>query len=97
MPTQAQRSLTGFILLYVLLFVLGSLSLSILGMDFVSATSSSVSALSNIGPALGTLGPFDNYAHVPDAGKWILVVMMLVGRLEIFTILVLLLPEYWRR
>ncbi len=96
-PTQAQRSLTGFILLYVLLFVLGSLSLSILGMDFVSATSSSVSALSNIGPALGTLGPFDNYAHVPDAGKWILVVMMLVGRLEIFTILVLLLPEYWRR
>ncbi len=96
-PTEAQRSLTGFILLYALLFVAGSLLLSILGMDFVSATSASVSALSNIGPALGTLGPFDNYAHVPEAGKWILIVMMVVGRLEIFTVLVLLLPEYWRK
>ncbi len=96
-PTVVQSSLMGFLMLYAMLFLLGSLALSLLGLDYVSATSASVSALSNMGPALGTLGPFDNYADLPAAGKWILMVMMVVGRLEIYTVLVLLLPEYWRR
>ncbi|MFW5879035.1 MAG: TrkH family potassium uptake protein, partial [Myxococcota bacterium] len=96
-PTEVQRSLTAFLLLYALLFVVGSLLLSALGMDYVSSTTAAVSALSNIGPALGSLGPYDNYAQVPMLGKWLLTVLMLVGRLEIFTVLVLFLPEYWRR
>jgi trk system potassium uptake protein len=92
-----QRSLTAFIILYFFLFVLGSAALSLLGMDFVSATTAAVSALSNIGPALGSVGPHESYAHVPEAGQWILIAFMVVGRLEMYTVLVLLVPEYWRR
>jgi trk system potassium uptake protein TrkH len=56
-----------------------------------------VSAVSNIGPALGSLGPVGNYADVPVLSKWVISFLMLVGRLEIFTILTILLPGFWKQ
>ncbi len=66
-------------------------------MDFSSAMSSVVSTLMNIGPGFGAVGPSRNYAHVSDAGKWLLSWMMLVGRLDVFTAVVLIYPSFWRR
>jgi trk system potassium uptake protein TrkH len=53
--------------------------------------------LGNIGPGLGSVGPSDNYAHIPTIGKWILTFFMLAGRLEIYTVLILFAPSYWRK
>jgi trk system potassium uptake protein TrkH len=51
----------------------------------------------NIGPGLGLVGPADNYAHIPVLGKWLLILCMLLGRLEIYTVLILFVPEFWRK
>jgi trk system potassium uptake protein TrkH len=53
--------------------------------------------LGNIGPGFGTIGPVENFAHLPMPGKWLLIWCMLVGRLEIFTVIILLVPEFWRK
>jgi len=66
-------------------------------MDLVSATTSVIATLSNIGPGLGSVGPVDNFAHVPDFGKGVLTCCMLLGRLELFTVLVLLFPSFWKK
>ena len=58
--------------------------------------SASASALGNIGPAFGTVGPYDNYAHLADAAKWLLSFAMLLGRLEIFTVMVLFSRMFWK-
>ena len=73
------------------------LSMTALGLDLVSAFGAAAATLGNIGPGLGSVGPTDTYAHIPMLGKWILSALMLLGRLEIFTIIVLLSPAYWRR
>ncbi|RJR23439.1 MAG: TrkH family potassium uptake protein [Desulfobacteraceae bacterium] len=96
-PPDVMSSIWGFSILYFLLFIVGTLMMCILGMDMTSAFSSVASAIGNIGPGLGVVGPALNYVEVPVAGKWILVFCMLVGRLEIYTVLVLLTPEFWRR
>ena len=77
--------------------MVGSLALTALGLDIVTGISAVASALSNVGPGLGAVGPVDNYAGLPDAAKWLLSALMLMGRLEIFPILVLLSRETWRR
>ncbi len=87
----------SFFFLYLTLWVAGSLALSALGLDIVTGISASASALSNVGPGLGAVGPVDNYAALPDAAKWILSALMLLGRLEIFPVLVLLSRETWRQ
>lgn len=96
-PSEVMNSIWGFFFLYIVIFVLASLTMSMLGMDMVSSISSVVACLSNIGPGLGTVGPYDNYAHVPTVGKWVLSLCMLLGRLEIYTLLILLVPEYWNK
>ena len=53
--------------------------------------------LNNIGPGIGSVGPTDDFGHLPDVGKWLLVFLMLLGRLELYTVLVLLTPDFWRR
>ena len=53
--------------------------------------------LNNIGPGLGSVGPTDNYAHIPAAGKWLLTLLMLMGRLEVYTVIILLSPSYWKK
>jgi trk system potassium uptake protein TrkH len=67
------------------------------GLDLVSAGASVIACLGNVGPGLGSVGPTDNFAHVPAFGKFVLSMCMLVGRLEIFTVFVLFFPSFWRR
>lgn len=87
----------AFFQLYLLVFVAGVLALSFIGLDFMTALGASISALGNIGPGLGNVGPVGNYGFVPDTGKWILSALMLLGRLELFTVLILFSRSFWRR
>ena len=89
-------NIVGFIILYILLFVLGVLCMAGMGLDLATSIGSVAATLGNIGPGLGEVGPVDNYSAVPILGKWVLSFMMLAGRLEIFTVLVLLVPRFWR-
>ena len=91
------RGLTGFVILYVLIFITGSLAMSLCGLDFMTSVSSVAASLGNIGPGLGGVGPYENFHTIPFAGKWILIVSMLLGRLEIFTLLLLFIPEFWKK
>jgi len=83
--------------LYLIIFVIASLFLALLGVDLLTSISAVATTLGNVGPGLGTVGPTENFAHLPAAGKWILSICMLLGRLEIYTLLVLLAPEFWRK
>ncbi len=87
----------AFFLLYALLAMFGTLFMSLLGLDHVTAFTSVIACLSNIGPGLGEIGPTDNYYAIPMVGKWMLTFLMIVGRLEIYTVLVLLTATYWRK
>ncbi len=91
------RNVLSFIVLYFGLIFLGTFVMAALGLDLLSAFSSAMSCVGNIGPAFGTFGPAENYAHVPMAGKWVLSILMMAGRLEIFTVMILFVPSFWRR
>jgi len=91
------RSVMGFLLLYVGLFAVSSVLLAGLGVDFVTAFGAVAATIGNIGPGFGMVGPVDNFALIPDAGKWLLIWCMLLGRLEIFTVIILVVPEFWRK
>jgi trk system potassium uptake protein TrkH len=71
--------------------------MALLGLDFESAFGSVAAAIGNIGPGLGSVGPTDNYAHIPPLGKWVLSFMMLVGRLEIYPVIIMLTPAFWKK
>jgi trk system potassium uptake protein len=90
-------SIWGFFVLFMLLFVLSGLALTALGVDLLTAFTAVAACIGNIGPGLGEVGPVDNYAGIPTLGKWVLSFCMLLGRLEIYTVLVLLVPEFWRK
>ncbi len=90
------RNTLGFFLFYVAIFALTAASLTAMGIDITSAIGAAASAVGNIGPALGSFGPTDNYALLPDIGKWILSFAMLLGRLEIFTVLILFSRTFWK-
>jgi len=96
-PQTIMRSIWGFFFLYLGIYVIATLLMSFIGLDLISSISSVASCLGNVGPGLGTVGPMDNFSGIPIAGKWILIICMLLGRLEIYTIIVLLVPEFWRR
>jgi len=96
-PEEVLRSILGFLALYVGLFVLCSVLLGAMGVDFITSFSAVLAALSNIGPGFGLVGPVDNFAHIPDAGKWLLIWCMLLGRLEILTVIIFLVPEFYRK
>lgn len=87
----------SFFLFYVITFAFGVVFLIAIGMDFVSAIGASASSLGNIGPAIGSVGPVENYAHIPVSGKWMLGFLMLLGRLELFTVLIIFSPSFWRK
>ena len=87
----------GFFLLYMIVYVSGVVILTLGGRDLVTSVGATAATLGNIGPGLGLVGPASNYAMLMDWEKWLLVMFMLIGRLEIFTVLVLFLPEAWRR
>ncbi|UII80629.1 TrkH family potassium uptake protein [Flagellimonas sp. CMM7] len=90
-------NIIAFFVLYMLFFIIGSLVLGFLGLDFVSAIGGSASSLGNVGPALGSLNPVSNYNSLPDAGKWWCGFLMLLGRLELFTVLIILTPYFWKK
>lgn len=90
-------SVMSFLFLYALTFVILAIALSFVGLDFLTAMSGAVTSISNVGPGLGhIIGPSGTFAPLPDSAKWILSAGMLLGRLEIFTVLVLLSPNFWR-
>jgi trk system potassium uptake protein TrkH len=87
----------AFFQMYILTFIFGAMALSLMGVDFESAIGASIACLGNIGPGLGKVGPVGNYDFIPDAGIWVLSLLMLLGRLELFTVLVLTSASFWKR
>ena len=91
------NSIMGFFFMYIFLFILSAVSLSLFNLDFLTAFSAAASAISNVGPGLGEMiGPSGNYFLLDKGAKWILSLTMIIGRLEIFTVLVLLSINFWR-
>lgn len=89
------KTVSVFFFAYITLFIAGTIALTLMEMDMISAISASAAAIGNIGPGLGSV--FSSYADVPDAGKLLLTLLMWFGRLEIFTVLILFSRETWRR
>lgn len=89
-------NILGFFILYMLSFIIGALGFAFMGLDYVSAIGGAASSLGNVGPALGVLGPVNNYDVLSDVAKWWSAFLMLIGRLELFTVLILLTPFFWR-
>ncbi len=96
-PQEIITNFLAFFLLYIMLFFAGATLMTVVGMDFTSAIGASIATLGNIGPAIGSVGPVDSYAHIPAGGKWILSFFMLLGRLELFTVLLLFSPSFWKK
>jgi trk system potassium uptake protein len=97
-PEEIVASVLSFFFIFGTAFVLLTLGLNLVGLDFVTAISSSATALANVGPGLGPIvGPAGTFQSLPDAAKWLLIIGMLVGRLEVFTVAVLFSGGFWRR
>jgi trk system potassium uptake protein len=95
-PKKIVFNILAFFILYMLSFIVGALVFSMFDIDFVSSVGLSASSLGNVGPALGDFGPVNNYAPLPALGKWWASFLMLIGRLELFTVLILITPFFWR-
>jgi trk system potassium uptake protein TrkH len=90
-------SIISFIYMYLVIFFLLATLLSLTGLDFITAISGAATSISNVGPGLGSIiGPNGNFSTLPDISKWVLTVGMILGRLELFAILVLFLPSFWK-
>lgn len=87
----------AFIIIYISTFVFGCIAVSFTGVDFITTISSVATSLGNIGPGLGSIGPVDNFSHLPTLTKWMLSFLMLAGRLELFTIMILFTPYFWKK
>ncbi len=91
-------SVLSFVFLYFATFIVAALTLNLMGLDLITSFSAAIASLANVGPGLGpVVGPSSNYASLPDPALWVLVLAMMLGRLEILTALVLLLPRFWVR
>jgi len=96
-PDDVVRSVLGFLALYLGLFAFSSVLLAGLGVDFITAFAAVATTIGNVGPGFGMVGPVENFAAIPVLGKWLLIWCMLLGRLEIYTVIILLVPEFWRK
>jgi trk system potassium uptake protein TrkH len=96
-PDKITSNILNFVTLYMMVFIIGVIVMSTMGLDIESAMGSVAASLGNIGPGIGSVGPIENFAHLPGFGKWFLSLLMLMGRLELFTVLVLLTPWYWKK
>ena len=96
-PGDILSSIWGFFILYIGLFIIATLVMASLGLDMITALGSVAASIGNIGPGFGMVGPVKNYLEIPLLGKWILIFCMLLGRLEIYTVIVFLVPEFWRK
>jgi trk system potassium uptake protein TrkH len=90
-------NILSFFILYMLIFIISSVILTFLGLDFMSALGAAASSLGNIGPALGSVSPVNTFSHLSATAKWFCSFLMLIGRLELFTVLILFTPFFWRK
>jgi trk system potassium uptake protein TrkH len=86
-----------FVSVYFLVFLSGTILMMLLGIDAKTASSSVATCMAGIGPGIGSVGPASNFAHLPEAGKTLLTFLMIVGRLEIYTVLILFTPDFWKK
>ena len=86
----------AFFIFYIGITVLGSIVLSFFGLDFITAAGAVATCIGNVGPGIGAVGPLNNFAELPDMVKWILSLFMLLGRLELFTVLLIFTPAFWK-
>lgn len=94
---EVMQSILGFFALYMAIFVIASFLMAAVGMDLVSAGAAVIATLGNVGPGLGSVGPVAHYGFIAPFGKGVLILCMLLGRLELFTVLVLFFPSFWRK
>jgi trk system potassium uptake protein TrkH len=90
------KNILAFTTIYFLIFIFGSLFMSFLGLDLITAITSVAATLGNIGPGLGLVGPLHTYSHIHWSGKIVLSMFMLLGRLELYTIILCFMPEFWK-
>ena len=95
-PKKIVYNILAFFILYMLSFIIGSLVFSMFNLDFESSVGLAASSLGNVGPALGDFGPSNNFSALPSPAKWWCAFLMLIGRLELFTVLILITPFFWR-
>ena len=96
-PRDVVTNVLGFFILYMLVFVGGVLFMAAIGMDMPTSFGATAATLCNVGPGLGLVGPTEHYGLIPMAGKWVLSFLMLMGRLELFTVIILLSPHFWQK
>ncbi|MBI3754860.1 MAG: TrkH family potassium uptake protein [Deltaproteobacteria bacterium] len=95
-PTEVVTGAIGFTFLYMVIFFIASMAMTFLGLDIVSAISSVATTMGGVGPGLGVVGPLSNFSEIPYIGKWLLIFCMLLGRLEVYTLLILFTPIFWK-
>lgn len=96
-PDEVMFSVWGFFILFLALFIVAALLLTIMGIDLTTSLTAVAASIGNIGPGLGSVGPTENYAHLPQAAKTVLILCMLLGRLEVYTVFILFVPEFWKK
>jgi len=96
-PPQIISNILAFVVFYMFMTIGGTIVISALGYDLETSMGAVAATLGNIGPGIGLVGPIENYAHFPAFGKWFLSFLMLIGRLELFTVIVLLSPSFWKK
>ena len=95
-PQSVVTNILAFMMLYVVIFSIGSVIMTLMGVDFITAIGSVAATLGNIGPGIGDVGPASNFSSIPAAGKYFLSLLMLIGRLELLTFLLILTPAFWK-
>ena len=96
-PDEIVNSIVSFVVIYLLVFLLSTLILSVLGMDIITSFTASIATLGNIGPGLNVVGPMGSFAPIPPLGKLVLIANMWIGRLEVYTVILLFTPEFWSK
>ncbi|MBT8489638.1 MAG: TrkH family potassium uptake protein [Deltaproteobacteria bacterium] len=94
---ETMASIWGFFILYLAMTVVASIIMTALGLDMMTAFSSVAATIGNVGPGFGGVGAASTYSEIPSLGKWVLSFCMLAGRLEIYTVMILLIPEFWKK
>jgi len=96
-PDRRALTVMAFVFVYFTTIILFCFALMISGLDFLSALTAAISSITNTGPGLGAVGPSNNFAMLTDIQKWLCIMLMLLGRLEIFTVFILFTPAYWKK
>ena len=96
-PPEIIRTALSFIVIFLFLVSAGTLVMTATGLDLIDALAATLASISNVGPSFGSFGPASNYGAITPFGKWFLAILMMIGRLEIFTVLILFAPTFWRR